>query len=103
MLKELGDTIVITDGHTRALASYLAGLSEIDAYWDEDDLDLEAYAICVKWCRDEGITSIIDLHARVVSPEEYQVLWIDRCRKMQENIKRPPYAPRKIAVKLDDR
>jgi hypothetical protein len=100
-LKELDDITIFTDGHTRALAAFLTGFHEVNAVWDEDDMEWEAYRTCVQWCHNEGITTIADLQARVVNPEEYQVLWVDRCVKMQQNIKYPPYAPRKLPVKLE--
>jgi len=50
-------------------------------------LDWEAYEICVKWCREEGIYTIADLKDRVISHQEYKKLWYDRCSKMQNNLK----------------
>ena len=38
-VKELGDQVVITDGHTRAFAAFMCGFSEVRAFWDEDELD----------------------------------------------------------------
>ncbi len=85
-VKELGGRVVLTDGHTRALAAYLSGLTRIRAFWDQDELDWEAYEICVAWCREEGITTIADLKDRVVSEEAYEVLWLDRCREMHQDL-----------------
>lgn len=85
-VKDLDGLQVMTDGHTRALAAYLAGLSVVPTYADPDDLDWEAYRICVAWCQAEGIYSIADLAARVVSPEDYKRLWYDRCQAMQTDL-----------------
>jgi hypothetical protein len=74
---------VMTDGHTRAFAAHLLGLQEIPVYFDLDELDWEAYTICVAWCLDKGIHSIEDLQGSVVSFENYQRLWLDRCARMQ--------------------
>lgn len=82
-IKALNGLLIMTDGHTRAYAAYLEGLNAIPVMWDEDDLDWEAYQICVNWCQTEGIYSIADLHTRVVSAQDYQDKWLDRCRKMQ--------------------
>lgn len=82
-VKELGGLQVMTDGHTRALAAYLAGLSTVPTFADLDDLDWEAYQICVAWCHAEDIVSIADLVDRVVTSEDYERLWYDRCRAMQ--------------------
>jgi hypothetical protein len=79
---QIEDKTVLTDGHTRALVAYLDGMTHIPVYWDEDELDLEAYSISVQWCLDEGIFTIADLKDRIVSPEEFQTLWIDRCTEM---------------------
>jgi hypothetical protein len=85
-VKKLNNKIIFTDGHTRAYAAYLKGINEIKVYWDEDDLDWNAYQICVDWCNDEKITAITGLEGRVISDEEYKVLWLDRCRVMQQEL-----------------
>jgi hypothetical protein len=85
-VKDLDGLQVVTDGHTRALGAYLAGLPAVPTYADPDDLDWEAYRICVAWCHREGINNIADLAARVVSPEDYERLWYDRCQAMQTDL-----------------
>ena len=74
---------VMTDGHTRAFAAHLLGLQEIPVYFDLDELDWEAYNICIAWCLDRGIHSVADLQGSVVSSDNYQRLWLDRCARMQ--------------------
>ena len=86
-IKSLSEEIIYTDGHTRALAAHQRGLTEIPIVWDEDDLDWEAYEICVGWCMEEGIYTIADLKDRVISHQEYKKLWYERCTKMQNNLK----------------
>jgi len=83
-VKELCGKMIMTDGHTRALAALLNGLSEVMVFWDGDELDWEEYEICVHWCEEEGIHTIADLKDRIVPPEDYQRLWLDRCEEMQE-------------------
>jgi hypothetical protein len=85
-VKELGRLRVMTDGHTRAFAAYLAGLTCVPTYDDPDDLDWEAYQICVDWCQAEGIYAVADLADRVVNAEDYERLWYDRCRAMQADL-----------------
>jgi len=80
------DRLVLTDGHTRALAAHRAGHDEIAVVADEDDLDDEAYETCVGWCRDAGITSVADLDDRVVDAEAYGRLWLDRCRALHRDL-----------------
>ena len=69
-IKKLGDDIVFTDGHTRALAAHLYGFAKVRAFWDEDELDWEAYEICVCWCKEAGIRTIADLKGRIVSQKD---------------------------------
>jgi len=83
-IKALDGRIVYTDGHTRAFAAFRQGFADIPVVWDEDDLDWEAYRICVAWCQDAGITTIMDLARRILPHEDYETLWHGRCRGMQE-------------------
>ncbi len=86
-VKRLDEEVIFTDGHTRAFAAFLAGLREVRVFWDEDDLDWEAYRICVQWCKDEGIYTVGDLEGRVIPHSDYEVLWYERCAKMQRALK----------------
>lgn len=81
-VKRLGDDIVMTDGHTRGFAAFLHGRQELPVVWDEDELDWEAYEICVAWCKEDGIRSVADLVGRVIGPAEYEERWLGRCRAM---------------------
>jgi hypothetical protein len=85
-VKKIGDQVVFVDGHTRALASFLRGISKVKVYWEKDELDWDAYEVCVDWCKKEGINTIADLKERVIPSKEYQVLWLDRCEKMQREL-----------------
>lgn len=85
-IKKLGKEVIFTDGHTRALAAYLCRIPKVPVFWDEDELDWEAYQICVKWCKEEGVYTIADLKDRVVSPEEYEVFWLNRCKAMHQDL-----------------
>jgi hypothetical protein len=81
-----GSTIYLTDGHTRALAAHLAGIRSLLVYWDEDDLDWEAYSICVDWCQEAGIWGVPDLNDRILPHDQYEHLWYGRCRAMQTEL-----------------
>jgi hypothetical protein len=83
-VKRLSGRVVLTDGHTRALAAWQAGRREIEVYWDPDELDWEAYEICVDWCLEAGIRSVAGLAGRVVPPAEYEIVWLERCARMQQ-------------------
>ena len=85
-IKSLGDDIVFTDGHTRALAAHLHGIEKVRVFWDEDSLDWEAYEICVRWCKEAGIRTIADLKERIVSQKDYEVLWHQRCDQLHHDL-----------------
>ena len=87
-VKQLGPYLVMTDGHTRAFAAWSSGQETVAVVWDEDDLDWEAYEICVRWCQEEQIRTIADLQDRVVDAEAYQRLWLDRCARMHRALEK---------------
>ncbi len=77
---------VLTDGHTRALAAWLRGERQLKVYRDRDELDWEAYRICVGWCLEEGIRSVSDLRDRIIPAERYEELWLGRCRRLHHRL-----------------
>ena len=85
-IKKLGNETIFVDGHTRAFAAFLHGFSEVPVYWEDEELDWDAYEVCVGWCKKEGIRSIADLKNRVVSQKNYEILWYRRCEKMQQDL-----------------
>lgn len=85
-IKKLGNRIIFVDGHTRAFAAFLRGFPKIPVYWEDEELDWDAYTICVEWCKKEGIRTIGDLKDRVVSQKDYEILWYRRCEEMQQDL-----------------
>ncbi|MGC9336201.1 MAG: hypothetical protein ACP5JJ_18820, partial [Anaerolineae bacterium] len=85
-VKRLGGRVVLTDGHTRAFVAWQSGRTEVEVEWDRDELDWEAYELCVAWCEAEGIHKVADLAHRIVPPEEYAVVWLERCARMQRQL-----------------
>ncbi len=85
-IKELDGRVILTDGHTRALAAFMRGFDEVPVYWDEDELDWEAYRICVAWCQEAGVHTVLDLAGRILGPDDYELLWHERCRQMQQEL-----------------
>lgn len=85
-LKEIHGRLVMTDGHTRAVASWKLGYKEVPVCWESDELDWEAYKECLRWCDEEGINSPKDLLDRVVDVDDWKRLWLDRCSKMHEEL-----------------
>ena len=85
-IKELDGRLIFSDGHTRALAAVLRGEDTIDACWEDEPLDWDAYRVCVAWCLEERIRTVAELKHRVISTDEYERLWIDRCGAMQARL-----------------
>lgn len=85
-VKWLDGCWMLTDGHTRALEAWQRGLTTVFVYADTDDLDWEAYGICLDWCRAEGIRNPADLAGRIIGAEAYEQLWIGRCAEMQATL-----------------
>ena len=75
--------MLMTDGHTRAVAAYLAGARELPCYLDDDELDITAYAMDLAMCCEEGVNSVSDLTSRVVPVKEYEHLWRKRCMELR--------------------
>jgi hypothetical protein len=80
-VKKLGNEIIFVDGHTRAVAAFLHGFSQVPVYWENEELDWDAYKICVKWCKKEKIRTIADLKTRIVSQKDYEILWYNAVKK----------------------
>lgn len=71
---------VVIDGYSRLTVAYLKKLDYVYGYEDKPaDSMMEFYKVCLRWCREAGINSIKDLSERLVSPEEHQKIWVDRC------------------------
>jgi len=85
-IKSLNGNIIYTDGHTRAFVLHQLGAKKIRVYWDPDELDWEAYQICVDWCVTENIYDISHLKNRLLQRDQYERLWHNRCREMQEQL-----------------
>ncbi|MFA9466448.1 MAG: hypothetical protein ACERKN_19470 [Velocimicrobium sp.] len=85
-VKKLNGKIIFTDGHTRAFALFKMGIKDIRCTWDEDNLNWEAYQICVDWCMEDGISNISHLEQKVINKDSYEILWCDRCKKMHEKM-----------------
>lgn len=92
-IKQIGHRIFLTDGHTRAYLAYQAGWERVPVIWDEDELDWEAYLICVQTAEAKGVHSVADLATRILSEEEYQEKWLNWCQEIfhanQPNQKNP--------------
>ena len=74
-VKQLDGKLVMTDGHTRAVAAIKAGLDHVPLVWDKDELDWDMYRACVNACQEQSVLSPEDLLMRIVSEEDYKEKW----------------------------
>lgn len=81
---KIDDMTVVIDGYSRLVAAMNKGFDHVYAHFEPDNTSLEFYKTCMRWCREEGVFTVEDLSARVVSPEEHQRLWINRCQEYLE-------------------
>jgi hypothetical protein len=77
---KIEDKIVTIDGYSRLVAAFNKGFDYVYAHFDPENTSVEFYKTCLKWCEEEGVCTIKDLSKRVVSPDEHQRLWVDRCQ-----------------------
>ena len=85
-IKRLGGVLMMTDGHTRAVAAIRAGLRCVPLAWEMDEWDWDMYRVCVEECRARGVLSPYDLTGRVVSEADYKTLWNDWCDEMHAQV-----------------
>jgi len=77
---------MMTDGHTRAVMAFFAGWETIPVTWDDDPLDMQVYAECVRWCDKAALKTVADLANRIISPKDYNTLWNKRCIDLHRDI-----------------
>ena len=85
-VKWLDGRPVMTDGHTRAVAALRAGLEQVPLALEEDELSWDMYRRCVAACRERGILSPLELQERIISEQDYKILWDAWCDDMQREI-----------------
>lgn len=87
-IKEIDGEIIFVDGHTRALVAYMKGVKEIEVEWETEEWDWDLYRSCVKWCKEEKLRKISDLKSRIMSERDYKILWLERCKRAEDNLKK---------------
>ena len=78
--------LILTEGHTRALALYLQGYQTISAIWEPLPLTEKMYQQCLRWCQDAEVFSVADLAPRIIEHETFEILWLQRCRQEQQQL-----------------
>ncbi len=84
-VRKVEDEWMLTDGHTRAFVTYLAGADRLRIVRDTDDLPMDVYRTCLDWCEEEGVTEIGDLTGRVLNHDDFEEQWIARCQAEMED------------------
>ena len=78
---------VLTDGHTRAYVLYRSGVKKIPVMIDNDEivtckLGKKLYKEYIEWCNRFCINTVKDLERRIISNNDYELLWIKRCDRL---------------------
>lgn len=76
----------LTDGHSRAYVAYKNGITHIPIVYDLDDIVVGEkgqmlYRADIEWCKRFHIENISHLEKRILTGEQYQKLWMERCDK----------------------
>lgn len=74
----------IVDGHSRAYVAYMHGITQVPIVYETNEMVAGEvgqilYHADLEWCMRFGIENISHLKNRIISQQEYQRLWIDRC------------------------
>ena len=77
----------LTDGHTRAYTMLKNGMQTVRVKLDCDemitcDLGQKLYKTDIDWCEKYGMRGVGDFENRVISAEQYSVLWLERCKRL---------------------
>lgn len=77
---KIDNQFVCIDGYSRLLAAYLKGFKNVYCYLEKEDYDENDFREFLNWCHMENIFTVKDLVNRVVSEDEHQKIWIDKCQ-----------------------
>jgi len=81
-VRELNGRLCAIDGHERLMALHSLGRTEVEVYLDDSERDGKIWQKCVEICMSEGISSILDLENRFVTPSGFRQLWIEKKRQL---------------------
>ncbi len=76
----------LTDGHSRAYVAYKNGVAEVPIIYDLDEivageLGQKLYRTDIEWCNRFSIYNISHLEQRILTDDDYQRLWVERCNR----------------------
>lgn len=91
----------LTDGHSRAYVAYKNGITEVPIIYDADEmvageLGQILYRTDIEWCKRFSISDISHLGQRILSDDDYQRLWIERCNRSYYLLVRTTKEERKL-------
>ncbi len=70
------------DGHHRLMLLKKAGVEHVECVIDPEDQENVLYHKLADEAEALGINTILDLQSRVVSNEEFQIRWVEKCQKL---------------------
>lgn len=77
----------LTDGYTRAYTMLKNGVQDVRVQLDLDemitcDLGQQLYRTDIEWCNKYGMHGVSDFEKKIISNEQYSVLWLERCKRL---------------------
>ena len=77
----------LTDGHTRAYTMLKNGIQDVRVQLDLDemitcDLGKQLYRTDIEWCNKYRMHGVSDFENKIISNEQYSVLWLERCKRL---------------------
>lgn len=102
-VRDIGGSLLLTDGHTRAYVLYVNGIRDIWVYRDDEDLNWKEYLICRKWSLENNLHHIKRLGDRICDADYYKQVWIAMCQSMHESVKMNDYYQQDIVFIRDEK
>lgn len=74
--------LVLIDGHTRAFLADQQGETHIMVEYLSEVDHLSTYQTYVSWCKEEMITKVSDLGKQIISNDDFERAWVERCNRL---------------------
>lgn len=74
--------LVLVDGHIRAFLADQQGETQITVEYLSEVDHLTTFQTYVSWCKDEMITQVSDLGKQILSNEDFERAWVQRCNRL---------------------
>ncbi|WP_280771010.1 hypothetical protein [Salipaludibacillus daqingensis] len=81
---KLNGELVLVGSHTRAFLADQQGETYVTVEYLAEIDNLSNYQTYVSWCKEEDITKVSDLGKQIISSEDFEREWVDRCNRISQ-------------------